>query len=79
MLNGLATLDKISSIGFYPQKMAEKNPAYFDCASKLVRRSNLHPASTVIFNYYFSCRNIYVLTLIRAAGGVYDFRNFEQV
>jgi hypothetical protein len=21
----------------------------------------------------------YVLTLIRAAGGVYDFRNFEQV
>ncbi len=29
--------------------------------------------------FYESLLNIYTLTLIRAAGGVYDFRNFEEL
>ncbi len=43
-------------------------------ASSLLLPSFGYPQN-VVFSYFL----ITTLTLIRAAGGVYDFRNFEQV
>jgi hypothetical protein len=46
---------------------------------QLFRHTNTGDFSSVLRNAVSVTLTVFLLTLIRAAGGVYDFRNFEQV
>jgi hypothetical protein len=56
------------------------NSLYFITLSDLFQRKTVHSREGGVFlqNLIFG-KNNSALTLIRAAGGIYDFWNFEQV